>query len=149
MKITVRNQQKSVRFDLRWVKNFAALSLLECLRRESKTPAMLARLPAVDVAIISDKAIADVHKRFMQIEGPTDVITFEHGEILISAETAGENARRFGNGLNEELGLCITHGLLHLSGYEDKTAGEARTMRASQERIVRQCLLAMNKTTKI
>ena len=146
MKITVRNQQRSVRFDLRRVKDFARLSLAECLRLTKNPHTVLARLPAVEVAIISDEAIADVHKRFMQIEGPTDVITFDHGEILISAETARDNARLFENSLNEELALCITHGLLHLCGYEDERPGEAKAMRLLQSRIMRRCSLALKKS---
>ena len=84
------------------------------------------------------------------VKNKAKVATFKeaaaHGEILISAETVRENARRFGNSLNEELGLCLTHGLLHLGGYKDERADEAKAMRLLQGRIVRQCLLALKKS---
>ena len=48
------------------------------------------------------------------------MITFEHGEIVISAQTAAENAAKYGKRLDHEVALYIIHGLLHLNGYEDK-----------------------------
>ena len=47
----------------------------------------------MSVAIVSDRRIAEIHVDFMGIAGPTDVITFDHGDIVISAETAAQMAR--------------------------------------------------------
>ena len=43
--------------------------------------------------LISDRRMSELHRRFMGIAGPTDVITFQHGEIFISTETARRQAR--------------------------------------------------------
>jgi len=66
----------------------------------------------------------------------TDVITFQHGEIVISVETASRQARQFGTALDHELRLYIAHGLLHLQGFDDKTATGAGEMKRLQENIV-------------
>ncbi len=66
------------------------------------------------------------------------MLTFEHGEIFLSVETARRNARIFGNSLARELRLYIIHGLLHLHGFEDRTDADARKMEMMQERILGQ-----------
>jgi probable rRNA maturation factor len=82
-----------------------------------------------------------LHGRFMNEAGPTDVISFQHGEIFISAEMAKRNARRFGNSLAHELRLYIVHGLLHLHGFDDRDAAGARAMAAQQQRILAKAAL--------
>ena len=86
--------------------------------------------------MVSDKRIAEIHQRFMNDPTPTDVITFQHGEILISVETAKRQARQFGTTLDHELRLYLVHGLLHLHGFDDKTAAGAAEMKRVQETIV-------------
>ena len=88
------------------------------------------------VSIISDRRMAELHQRFMNIAGPTDVITFQHGEIFISAEMTCRNARRFGNPLKRELRLYVVHGLLHLHGFDDRDKAGARKMETLQRKIV-------------
>lgn len=83
--------------------------------------------------------MALLHRKFLGLAGPTDVLTFQHGEIFISAETARRHARAFGNSLMRELKLCIVHGLLHLHGFDDRTPTEARRMKTAQEKILRIC----------
>jgi len=67
---------------------------------------------------------------------PTDVITFQHGEIVISVETAKRQARQFNTTLDHELRLYIVHGLFHLHGFDDNTAAGAAEMKRAQERLV-------------
>lgn len=88
------------------------------------------------MVLVSDKRIAELHQRFMDEATPTDVITFQHGEIVISVETARRQARHFGTTLDHELRLYIAHGLLHLQGFDDKTAPGAAEMKRVQERLV-------------
>jgi len=111
MKISLYNRQRKVRLALPWLQRMA---------EEARVAIPLPRLPEVEVTFVSDATIARVHRDFMNIPGATDVITFEHGEIVISAETARANAARFGRPLKEELARYIVHGLLHLDGYGDK-----------------------------
>ena len=55
----------------------------------------------------------------MNIAGATDVITFDHGEIHISVETAQRQAAEYFQDFEKEIMLYILHGLLHLAGHED------------------------------
>ena len=77
-----------------------------------------------------------LHREFLSQTGPTDVLTFHHGEIFISVEMAKRQARVFGNSLVRELQLYIVHGLLHLHGFDDRTPAEARKMEEIQEKIL-------------
>ena len=88
----------------------------------------LKQLEEVEVAVVSDEVISKVHDDFMGIPGATDVITFDHGEIVISAETAVGYAKEHGHTVNEELALYIVHGLLHLNGYDDTTPAAKKRM---------------------
>ena len=98
--------------------------------------APLEGLEEIEVSIVSDRTIAAVHKRFMDIAGATDVITFEHGEIVISAQTAGRYAEEYGQPLEHELGLYIIHGILHLNGHDDLEEPAASRMKAAQGEIL-------------
>ena len=80
-----------------------------------------------------------LHRQFLGETGPTDVLTFQHGEMFISVEMAKRQARVFGNSLVRELQLYIVHGLLHLHGFDDRTPAEAHRMRRMQEKILRDC----------
>ena len=81
-----------------------------------------------------------LHRQFLGQSGPTDVLTFQHGEIFISVETAKRHARIFDNPLERELQLYIVHGLLHLHGFGDRTPAEVRRMKNVQEKIVNDAL---------
>jgi probable rRNA maturation factor len=97
---------------------------------------VLSQLDEVSVALMSDRRIAELHHRFLNQTGPTDVITFQHGEIFVSTETARRQARAFQTSLEHELRLYIVHGLLHLRGYDDKTPAGAAEMKRLQEKLV-------------
>ena len=125
-----------VRVDLAALGDFAKNALDACLDLRRRKSSRLADLDEVNVILVSDKSIAEIHKEFMNEPGPTDVITFQHGEIVISAQTAKRQARRFGSTLGHELRLYIVHGLLHLHGFDDKTAVGAAEMRRVQEKLV-------------
>lgn len=140
MKISVHNRQRSVRVNPAWLRRIAPVALEKCLPCSADGRFALRDLDEVEVSIVSDRVIADVHLRFMNIPGATDVITFEHGEIIMSAQTAQRYGAGYGHSVDEELALYIIHGLLHLNGYEDATAKEAAAMRRVQERVLRACL---------
>ena len=140
MEITLHNHQRKVCLSLPWLRQVAIRALDECLRHPAFENAPLASLSNVEVSFVSDAAIARVHRRFMGIPGATDVITFDHGELVVSTETARSNARNYGRTLDEELVLYIVHGLLHLNGFEDKKPDDAENMRQLQERILAKCL---------
>jgi probable rRNA maturation factor len=142
--IQLHNRQRAIRYDLPWLRRFAPLALAECEAAGIATGAPLEGLEEIEISIVSDKAIAAVHKRFMDIPGPTDVLTFEHGEIIISAQTAARYAVEYGQPLEHELGLYIIHGILHLNGYDDLAEPAAARMGAQQGSILERVLRRMD-----
>ena len=59
------------------------------------------------------------------------------GEIVISAETAQAQARRYRRSLEEELARYVVHGLLHLAGQDDTTPVQRRQMRRRENELLR------------
>lgn len=95
-------------------------------------------LSELEVTLLSDAEIAVVHGEFLDDPTATDVITFDHGEILISVETAARQALDLGQGqpVEREIALYLVHGLLHLAGWDDHQPEAAATMAQEQERIL-------------
>jgi probable rRNA maturation factor len=141
--IYLYNRQRSVRVDLPWLQRFAPLALAGCEAEGLAPGAALGSLDEIEVSIVSDRAIAEVHRRFMNIPGATDVLTFEHGEIIISAATAARYAAEYSQPLEHELGLYIIHGLLHLNGHDDLAEPAASRMKATQAAILQRVLKAV------
>ena len=140
MQITLINRQRRVRFDVKLLRALAAASLAECVRHSGDGLFALKQIPEIEVAVVSDAVIARVHMRFMGVAGATDVITFDHGEIVASADTASVQAAKHGHGALEELALCIIHGLLHLNGHDDIAPRDRAKMHRVQDRIWRRVL---------
>jgi len=134
--ITVRNLQRKVPVHVVDLEMFARNAAELCLRLPRRKKTDLAQLREISVLIVSDRKIASLHRQFMNESGPTDVITFQHGEIFVDVESARRNARRFGNAFERELRLYVVHGLLHLHGFDDRNAASARRMRVVQRKIL-------------
>ena len=137
--LTVINSQNLINFDLEYVKSKVDVACQLCVR-ESKESAPLKELESVEISIIDDKQIAKVHGEFMDDPSPTDVITFDYGEILVSAETALSNSEEMQVSLENEILLYIIHGMLHLGGYLDGSNAEFKEMKSLQEMILDSCL---------
>ncbi len=97
---------------------------------------VLPGLMEVEISFITDEAIAKVHAEFLEDPTPTDVITFAHGEILISTETAIRQAADHGQAPEREVALYLIHGLLHLNGHEDESETGFLMMKRLQEGIL-------------
>ena len=136
--IKVRNLQRIVPIDTAALENFARKALRLCLELRKTAVTDLMKLREIYVLIVSDRRMSALHRQFLNKRGPTDVITFSHGEIFISAETARRHARQFRNSLPHELQLYVVHGLLHLHGFDDASRTDARRMKKIQEEILEQ-----------
>jgi probable rRNA maturation factor len=80
--------------------------------------------------------MAALHKEFCGIPDATDVLTFRHGEIVISADTAATQARMFHTNVTAEIQLYVLHGLLHLAGFDDATPFKRRQMHQLQKKLM-------------
>lgn len=96
----------------------------------------------ISVAIVNSATIQQLHAEYLDDETPTDVLSFGlarrgdwlEGQIVACAEVAREVARRQGRSAEAELLLYLVHGMLHLVGYDDLTAKDARVMRRQELR---------------
>jgi probable rRNA maturation factor len=134
--ISVRNLQRTVRINRAALEDFAGRALRLCVELPARSRRDLDALGGIHVLLVSDRKMAQLHRQFLDISGPTDVITFQHGEIFISAQTAARQAAEFQSTLERELRLYLVHGLLHLAGFDDQTASARREMEAAQNKIV-------------
>lgn len=106
----------------------------------------------ISVVFIDNPAMADLNWRFLQHEGPTDIITFPlsepgeeplEGELVISAPWAADVATRNGDKVSDELTLYLAHGLLHLAGQDDIAPDDAREMRQREMEMLKALSLAI------
>lgn len=116
----------------------------------------------ISVILVDDRRIAAVHRRWLGLPGPTDVITFDlaagtagpprasvlTGDIVVSTETARRMARAVGWTPRQELAYYIVHGVLHLTGYDDHTAADCRQMRARERTVMKACGLPVPPRTR-
>ena len=139
--VTVRNSQRKISLNVAELEKFAGNAVQRSLQLQMRRRTDLRKLSEIFIWLISDRRMAVLHRKFLGQSGPTDVMTFQHGEIFISVDTARRHARAFRNSLLRELKLYIVHGLLHLHGFDDQTPAEARKMKTAQEKILR-CALS-------
>jgi probable rRNA maturation factor len=136
-RISVRNVQRKISVNVGELEKFAGKTVQHCLQLRNGKRSDLRKSREVFVWLISDRRMALLNRKFLGQSGPTDVLTFQHGEIFISVETARRHARGFGNSVMRELKLYIAHGLLHLHGFDDHTPSEAHKMKTAQEKVLR------------
>ena len=109
------------------------------------------------IHIVDLTTITDLHVRWLDLEGPTDVMTFPMdeltpggggrpdapmpgpsmlGDIVLCPEFAARQAKAAGHGLDHELALLTVHGCLHLLGYDHATPPEEREMFGLQNELL-------------
>jgi probable rRNA maturation factor len=110
----------------------------------------------LSLAAVDSAEMAELHVRWMDLPGPTDVMSFpmdemrpgtpEHlsegtlGDIVLCPAVAAEQARAAGHSTSDELCLLTVHGVLHCLGYDHGTAEEEREMFGIQRRILEEFL---------
>jgi probable rRNA maturation factor len=106
----------------------------EVLRRENK------ELATLNYIFCSDAYLLSINEQYLNHRTLTDIITFDNsdgdnmeGDIFISVERVQENASKLKTHFDEELHRVIIHGVLHLSGYGDKTRKEKALMRDKED----------------
>ena len=89
----------------------------------------------------SNEYLLQMNKDFLNHDYYTDVITFDNsefkgeieGDIFISIDRVRDNAKLQQTTLKDELHRVLAHGLLHLTGYKDKTKVESTLMRTKED----------------
>lgn len=132
------NHQSGLVLDLERLLAAGRAALPEVFRNPGPEAPALPDLEEVEISLVTDGVIGQVHAEFLGDPGPTDVITFAHGEILISTETAVRQAEDHRQPPDRETALYLIHGLLHLNGHEDESEEGFLTMQRLQESILQE-----------
>jgi probable rRNA maturation factor len=105
------------------------------------------------VKLVDEVTMADYNKRFMDKDGPTDVLSFPMdelrpgregvpedegilGDMALCPQYAAAQAPSFGRSADDEIALLTIHGILHLLGYDHAEPDEEREMFALQDRLL-------------
>ena len=90
----------------------------------------------INYIFCDDEYLHKLNVEFLQHDTLTDVISFDNslgnlisGDVYISIERVVDNAKDFKVSFEEELHRVIIHGILHYSGFKDKTVDEKFQMR--------------------
>ena len=95
----------------------------------------------------TDELLADLKKKYFHKDHLTDVIAFRlnendetdlEGEIYISLPRSVENAAKFNEPFDRELGRLLVHGGLHLMGYKDESKNDKKTMTEKENKYLDQ-----------
>lgn len=103
--------------------------------------------PAADLAVllVDTETMSQLHERWMDEPGPTDVLSFPMdelrppadgeepepgllGDVVLCPEVAQRQARGAGHSVEDELHLLTVHGILHLLGYDHAEPDEEKEM---------------------
>ena len=136
--LSLFNRQRRRKIDMRLLRRILLGCLEELLQLEFE----------LGVKIVSLPEMARVNERYLQHAGSTDVITFNyleaaqkkriHGDIYVCIDDAIDQARRFGTSWKEEVVRYVIHGILHLLGYDDRTAQLRKRMKRVEDQLVRE-----------
>jgi len=137
------NNESGAKVDPRGLVRLAAFVLSE-LRIHAQTD--------VSILLVDAETITHYHKKFLNLPGPTDVLSFPMdelrvpttgqspplgllGDVVLCPSEIARRAPRNGRTTDQEMAYLLIHGLLHLLGYDhDEPANEA-TMFTLQDRL--------------
>jgi probable rRNA maturation factor len=118
--------------------------------------------PPYEVSLVftNSETVKQLNRDYRGVDEPTDVLAFymlpqkgadssfafppdgitRLGEVIISYPQAVEQAKEQGHSLEKELALLVTHGILHLLGYDHEEPEDERKMRAREKELLEKCL---------
>ena len=103
----------------------------------------------INVSFVDDDYMTELHIKWMDEPGTTDVLSFPMdmpetpgeavtlGDIVISPVVAAAQAKAQGHSIEYEIYILVTHGLLHIIGYDHADKAEEKIMFDLQEKIVK------------
>jgi probable rRNA maturation factor len=113
-------------------------------------------LAELSVLLVDTEEMALLHEKWMDEPGPTDVMAFEMdelrpgsgdtgrdepepgllGDVVICPEVARRQAATAGHDLDAEVQLLLTHGILHLLGFDHAVPEDEAVMFGEQRRLL-------------
>lgn len=105
------------------------------------------------IVFVGEKAMEDLHVKWMGEPGPTDVLSFPMdelrpgtvdeptpagllGDVVVCPAVAERQAAAAGHSAQEEMLLLTVHGILHLLGYDHAEPDEEKEMFALQRQLL-------------
>lgn len=141
MAVLIDNKQSNVKISPAAIQQTAqaVLNALDCPEGE------------LSIVVVNDRQIADLNRRYLNREGPTNVIAFPMrdgdfsditpellGDVVISVETTEKERISAGITFKERFNQLLVHGILHLFGYDHETnEKEALEMEAKSDALMK------------
>lgn len=139
-KIAIENRHKKIKIVKKRVREVAGaiLAAVGCTSVE------------LSILFVDDEEIHALNREYRKKDKATDVLSFPMregefgdlnpellGDVVISLDTATMQAEERGETLDEELNFLLTHGILHLLGFDHEgTPSEARRMQAKEKELM-------------
>ncbi|MDD5140966.1 MAG: rRNA maturation RNase YbeY [Verrucomicrobiales bacterium] len=142
MNVVIANRQRTKKINARLLKQIVGGLFMELKIKEAE----------LGINLVGAREMTLVNENFLQHEGSTDVITFDHsnaecgvrsaelqihGELFVCVDEALLQARQFKTGWQSEVVRYIVHGVLHLLGHDDLRVAARRRMKREENRLVR------------
>jgi probable rRNA maturation factor len=156
MNIVIVNRQRTKKINARLLKQIVSQLLAELEVKEAE----------LGINLVGEREMTLVNETFLQHEGSTDVITFDHaenvaqasrlrnlsskrkmpgrdacaalhGELFVCVDEAILQAKQFDTNWQSEVVRYIVHGVLHLLGHDDRRSAARRRMKRVENRLVR------------
>lgn len=110
----------------------------------------------VTLLLVSEPEMASYNQKFLDREGPTDVLAFPveelrpgrvperdpHGpplmlgDVVVAPTYVRRQAVEFGVSFDDEIALMVTHGILHLLGYDHVEDGDMERMESKERELL-------------
>ena len=103
----------------------------------------------LEVAVVDERDMMRLHRRWLGNPAPTDVLTFDFGkkgekaarrsvdgQIVVCESVARRRAEPDRRDWVDEVLLYVVHGCLHLCGYNDRRPGDATRMHRREDEIL-------------
>lgn len=101
-------------------------------------------IQALQINFINNKEIWELNKKHLSHDYVTDIITFDYSdnkklldaEIYISVDEALTNSEKYKVSFEKEIKRLVIHGILHLTGYDDKAPHDKKIMKRFENRLL-------------
>lgn len=96
----------------------------------------LDEIQELSVAFVGAAESKKINNLYRGKNKPTDVLSFDYGEIIICVPVAKKQAAEHGLSLTNEIKLLFVHGLLHVLGFDHEKANDNKEMRQAEKKIL-------------
>lgn len=140
MNVVIANRQRTKKINARLLKQIIGALFVELEIKEAE----------LGINLVGAREMTLVNDTFLQHEGSTDVITFDHadgalresrptlhGELFVCVDEAVLQAKQFDTRWQAEVVRYVVHGILHLLGHDDLRPAARRKMKRAENQLVR------------